>query len=227
MEDKNWSYEGATRPDHWGKLDPAYRACALGCRQSPIDIREPAPAALAPLEPDYQPVPVRLCDTGHSIQQDFPAGSILRIGNEEWEPLQFHFHAPSEHALEGELTDLEMHVVHRNPGWDNLLVLGILFEEGEANPVLEELWRHLPGESAGPAPDDFDLGRLLPGDLSHFSYDGSLTTPPCTEGVQWRVLRKVLPISLDQLVRFQKLYTGNNRPVQALNGRIVQVSAKK
>lgn len=228
-----WSYEGETGPDYWGALSPDYAACAVGQRQSPINIEtatvEPAP--LPPIETAYREVPLRIVNNGHTIQVNYGPGSVLRVGERIYELRQFHFHAPSEEAIDGHRYPLVAHLVHGDEA-GNLAVIAVLFDVDHArargpNPALEPIWAHLPQEPGDEReyPDvTVQAMHLLPEDRSYYLFEGSLTTPPCTEGVSWFVLRTPVPISEEKLRRFTAIHPDNARPIQPTFGRTVQVS---
>ena len=218
----HWAYSGATGPSHWGEI------CTAGKEQSPIDIRtaEAKGEDLPALAFDYQPGPLRIVDNGHSIQVDVAQGSTLSVGGARYSLVQFHFHAPSEETIDGRHHAMVVHLVHRGAE-GNLVVVAVPLSAGAANPELRSLWQHLPHEKEheeAPARVTIDPSRLLPAERAYFTYAGSLTTPPCTEGVRWLVLKSPTFVSAEEIARFAKLYPGNARPVQPLNGREVLAS---
>lgn len=217
----SWGYEGATGPAAWGALSPEYAACATGREQSPVDIPADAPVWPDDLTYDYRPSALAIADNGHAIQVDIEEGSGVVIGDVTYALRQFHFHSPSEHTLAGVHADMELHLVHGDPA-GALAVIGVLLVEGAANPALEPILANLP-ESPGPAaPVEgvvVDVASLLPADRSYHAYPGSLTTPPCTEGVAWHVLAQPVEVSAEQMAAFRALHDGTNRPVQPLNER--------
>jgi carbonic anhydrase len=214
-----WSYEGAEGPENWADLKPENAICRVGKRQTPIDLTDLTEAELAPVVADYQSAAITVVDNGHTIQANIPAGSVMHMGRRTFQLLQFHFHAPSEHTLFGQRFDMELHLVHKDE-WGNLGVLGALIKKGDRNPALQTVWDNIPkgsgSERKGPK---FNAASLLPADLSYFRYSGSLTTPPCSEGVSWYVLKNPITASDDQILRFTKLYDNNSRPLQKRNDR--------
>jgi carbonic anhydrase len=217
-----WSYEGETGPAAWGTLDPAFAACGSGREQSPVDIPAEAPVRADDVTYDYQPSALTIVDNGHAIQVDYDEGSSVVIGDTPYHLRQFHFHSPSEHTVDGDPADMELHLVHVSDE-GALAVLGVLLVEGTpANPALEPIWAHLPD---APGPTTLiegvlvDAADLLPADRSYYAYPGSLTTPPCLEGVTWHVLAEPIELSAEQLATFRELHDGTNRPVQPLNER--------
>jgi carbonic anhydrase len=220
-----WSYEGATGPAHWGELSPAYRLASTGRSQSPIDIRpaECVRADLPSLQLSYGAVPLEILNNGHTIEVEYDGDGALTVDGHSYTLVQFHFHAPSEHTLKGEHSAMELHLVHADADGE-LAVIGVLIAQGRASPALAELWAHMPSEP-GPAESvpevRVDPTRLLPGDLASWRYAGSLTVPPCTEGVRWFVLQDPIEASAEQIATFRRVIGKCNRPVQPLNGRVV------
>lgn len=217
-----WSYEGANGPSHWGQLSPAYSVADSGRRQSPIDLHAAMSRDLPPLKLKYRPSRIHLIYNGHTIQDNEDAGSCEILNGKRFELQQFHFHSPSEHTVNGRHYPMEMHLVHKAKD-GSVAVIGVFIEMGEHNPDFEPLWSHLPGKE-NPRRDAgqlVDVSRMLPESRLYFSYEGSFTTPPCTEGVHWAVLKSPVMLSADQIDRFRTVIHGNNRPVQALNGRSV------
>ncbi|MBM3599239.1 MAG: carbonate dehydratase [Alphaproteobacteria bacterium] len=215
----HWDYgTGHGGPAHWGQLSADFGACSSGMQQSPIDLKSGVRAELKPVRLAYGQVPLKVVNNGHTIQVDCPDGNAMTVGSETFKLLQFHFHHPSEHRLDGRSFELERHFVHRN-GAGDLAVLGVF---GAANPVIDAIWRVMPaeaGEAAGQGA--IDLNGLLPQERQHFLYHGSLTTPPCSEGVHWRVLPAPMEISREQVARFAALFPTNARPVQELRRRFL------
>jgi carbonic anhydrase len=219
----HWAYTGPEDPAHWASLDPAYSACSQGHAQSPIDITNAQIADLPVLKPDYQPNSLDIIDNGHTIQVNVAPGSVLTVGDKTYALKQFHFHHPSEEHFAGKTFPLEAHLVHQD-GEGHLAVIAVVFEQGKANPLIESLWQNIPTEKGGAValPSvSIRLQDLLPTQLGYFTYTGSLTTPPCTEGVTWYVLMSHATVSAKQIATFAKLYPSDARPVQASNGRIV------
>jgi len=220
-----WSYDGGKGPRHWAELSPAYRLCREGKRQSPIDLREDAAFAAngVPLKFSYQPDTVDEVNNGHTVEEIIHNGSSVTYDGRKYQLKQFHFHSHSEHTVNGHPYPLEIHLVHQDEE-GHVLVVGVFFEEGKANPALEPMLRHLPKKPGGHEIDNMeriDLRALLPKRSPVFTYDGSLTTPPASEGVRWFVYQRPMTISAKQLEAFKKLYDHNYRPVQPLNGRMV------
>jgi carbonic anhydrase len=221
----HWSYEGSEGPAHWGDLSAAYRACSTGRAQSPIDIElaHADHAALPPLQVHYQATAATEIDNGHTIQDNVAPGDTLELDGTRYELQQFHVHHPSEHLLDGRRFPLEVHLVHRAAS-GALLVLGVLVDEGLANHALGELVSHLPHRNAIEHLT-IDPSELLPADHHYATYTGSLTTPPCTEGVTWIVLTTPIHASRAQLDRVARAVRDNARPVMPLAGRHVVTDA--
>ncbi len=216
----HWGYEGAEGPEHWGSLDPGFAACSDGREQSPIDLTGAEPGALSEIAFDYAPSPISILNNGHTIQVDYQPGSAIVLDGTRYGLVQFHFHHRSEHTVDGADFPLEMHLVHASAD-GALAVVGVFLEEGEANEALAPVWRGLPAEP-GPAAiieGSLDANALLPERRTTWRYAGSLTTPPCTEGVSWLVMTDPVTASSEQIEAFRTLFPVNNRPVQPLNGR--------
>jgi carbonic anhydrase len=222
----HWGYAGDTGPERWGDLAPEYAACKTGKSQSPIDIREAVPADLEAIAFRYVPSPLNIVDNGHTIQVTVAPGSGITLGDKRYELLQFHFHRPSEEKVNGRGYDMVAHLVHRDAE-GRLAVVAVLLTEGAGHPLIRILWNNLPaakGKEQAVPTVRIDPGGLLPSDRAYYTYPGSLTTPPCTEGVTWIVLRMPVQISRGQIERFGRIYPLNARPVQPLNGRVVKVT---
>lgn len=222
----HWTYEGDSGPQHWGDLEPDYSACKTGKHQSPIDIHNPERTDLPKLSFAYHPVPLRIINNGHTIQIDYAPGSFITIDHQKYQLVQFHFHHPSEEKINGHAYDMVVHLVHQDSA-GHLAVVAVLFKKGRANPLIQRLWDHLPrqvGLEETVENVQVNAADLLPQHAEYFAFDGSLTTPPCTEGVRWLVLSDPGGISPAELGTFSKVYSNNARPTQPLNGRVVQES---
>ena len=220
-----WSYEGAGGPENWGKISAEYATCGTGQRQSPIDLREGILVDLEPIQFAYQPSPFSVVDNGHSIQVSIAGGSLSLLGK-HYQLVQLHFHTPSEEWINGKPLDMVVHMVHQsNDG--KQAVVAVLLEKGSENPFIQTVWNNLPlekNEVVMPPALTLDPGRLLPENHAYYTYMGSLTTPPCTEGVLWLVLKQPQTISAEQLAIFSRFYKSNVRPVQPGFGRIIKES---
>jgi carbonic anhydrase len=225
----HWSYGGPGGPSNWAKLDSKFRLCGSGHAQSPVDIRTKAvyAGATPPLDFEYHPAPFHITDNGHSVQVDVEPGSSLHVGTDRYELAQFHFHHPSEEEIDGKRFDMVAHLVHKDSKGD-LAVVAIPLKVGHENPLLATLWSNLPKERSDhhsvSAKQAINAADLVPGNHSYFTYTGSLTTPPCTEGVRWIVLKTPEEISKSQLDEFAARYPNDARPVQQLNGRHIIAS---
>lgn len=218
-----WSYEGATGPEHWGALDPAYADCAAGRQQSPVDITGATRPHTDQLRFNYIPSVLNLVNTGHTLQVNYDPGSYLTIGGKRYDLLQFHFHSPSEHTIHGQSYDLETHLVHRS-GDRQLTVVAVLMAVGEENATIQTLWDNLPSEKGIDTAlrgVTIDVQAWIPPKMAYYVYSGSLTTPPCSEGVQWIILRTPLPVSAAQVRTFTAIFPRSTRPVQPLNDRVL------
>lgn len=219
-----WSYSGKEGPKEWAKLGRAYAECAEGKTESPIDIEHAAPENLPALVVDYKAVPLAIIDNGHTVEVMYPAGSTLMVGDNTYTLKQFHFHHPSEEHVDGKAYPLVAHLVHSDAD-GHMAVLAVLFDLGAANPLLDTLWKDIPAEKekeVDVSSISINAADLLPAGHGYFTYMGSLTTPPCTEGVTWYVLKAHATISKEQLEQFRKLYPHNVRPIQPTNGRPIQ-----
>jgi carbonic anhydrase len=221
----HWTYEGEEGPEHWSKLSANNFMCVEGSNQSPIDLQTNVHADLGELVFEYVSPPHSETHNGHTIQLDVTPGSFLRVPdrNRTFELKQFHFHSPSEHTVNGKSFAMEMHFVHADED-GALAVVGVLFEEGQEHPVLNQLWSFMP-ENAGesvPLTVKIEDTDLLPPTRDYYYYSGSLTTPPCSEGVSWMVLKNPVEVSAGQIARFKsRVGPVTNRPVQPRNARMI------
>lgn len=220
----HWTYEGEHGPSHWSELDKNFTECRLGHAQSPIDIRGAEAKADAPdLEFQYHAMPLALINNGHTVQVSESGAGTLTIGGHAYTLVQFHFHTPSEERIQGKSYDLVAHLVHTDEA-GRLAVVAVLFKAGHENAALKTVFDNMP-VAAGPEHKvegvQFNVADLLPATHGYYHFLGSLTTPPCTEGVAWYVLKTPVEASRAQIGLLHKLYNHNNRPVQALNGREV------
>lgn len=221
----HWSYEGAGGPENWGKLGADNATCGSGKRQSPIDIRDGVRVDLEPIEFAYRPSNFSVIDNGHTVQVSLAGGSISLLGK-SYQLIQFHFHRPSEELVNGKSFDMVAHLVHRSED-GKLAVLAVLLEKGAENGLIQTVWNNLPlekNEAVRPPGLTLDLGQLLPENRGYYTYMGSLTTPPCSEGVLWLVLKQPQQMSDEQMAIFARLYKNNARPVQPVGGRLIKES---
>jgi len=218
----HWSYEGEGAPEHWGDIDPRFQTCKNGVNQSPIDLKGFTQAELPPIDFHYNLVSSDMLNNGHSEQVNVKEGSSITIDGMQFNLKQFHFHTPSENNINGKSFPLEAHFVHASKD-GKLAVVAVMFEEGTSNPALEELWKNIPkkvGEDH--LIDAKHLDALLPQERDYYRFNGSLTTPPCTEGVRWLVMKKPVSLSKEQIETFKKvMHHQNNRPLQPTNARMI------
>jgi len=222
-----WSYEGETGPEFWAELSPEFHLCGEGTQQSPIDIVGAVEYEDAPtLKLKYKKTPLLIKNNGHTIEVEYEAGSMLKLDGEEYRLLQFHFHTPSEHAEDGSPYPMEAHLVHINSS-GQLAVVGVFMEQGEQNEFIQKIWDYMPIEEGEMPVEDthINVQNFLPDDDDeHYHYAGSLTTPPCSEGVKWFVLKAPVEVSAGQIMQFQAIFPLNARPLQPLNDRIIHTS---
>jgi carbonic anhydrase len=223
--DGHWSYAGEAGPAAWGALKPEFSLCARGSRQSPIDIRDGIAVELEAPNFDYRPSGFSVVDNGHTVQVNVAPGNTIEVTGRRYELVQFHFHRPSEERINGRQFELSVHLVHRDPE-GRLAVVAVVLERGAAQPVVQQVWNNLPLEKheTVPAATAIDVAALLPQDRRYYTYMGSLTTPPCNEGVLWMVMQQPVPVSPAQIGIFSRLYPMNARPVQQAAGRLIKQS---
>jgi carbonic anhydrase len=216
----HWTYEGEEGPAHWGELDPTYELCGTGKNQSPVDIASPGEQDLANIVFHYQPSEVNILNNGHTVQVNYDPGSYIELDGARYDLLQFHYHAPSEHEIGGKVFPAELHLVHRSAD-GKLAVVGLLLQEGSAHAAFDPFIDNLPADASEvqDAGGTINAMDFLPGIPTTYRYSGSLTTPPCSEGVSWLVMTMPVDLSSTQLSKLEGLFEGNNRPVQPLNGR--------
>ncbi len=221
----HWSYDGAAGPDAWGRLKPEFSKCSTGTRQSPIDIRDGIQVNLDAIRFDYTPSGFRVIDNGHTVQVNVDPGNMIEVNGKRFELQQFHFHRPSEERIDGRQFDMVAHLVHKDAD-GKLAVVAVLLDRGSVHPLVQQVWNNLPlekGEEQA-AQTTMDLNQLLPAERSYYTYMGSLTTPPCSEGVLWMVMKKPVNIAPEQIGIFARLYPMNARPVQSASGRMIKES---
>jgi carbonic anhydrase len=220
-EGAHWSYEGHAGPEHWGELDKANAACSAGSQQSPLDISGATKAEIPAIVTEWKAGAATIVNNGHTIQVNMPAGSRLVRGDKAFDLLQFHFHAPSEHHVEGKSFAMEAHFVHKHAESGGLGVLGVFLVPGAANAAFAALAAAFPA-SEGEAPlAAADPAGLLPADLGYWTYAGSLTTPPCSEVVEWMVAKAPVEVAEADIEKFTALYAMNARPVLPANRRFI------
>jgi carbonic anhydrase len=224
----HWGYAGDIGPEHWAELVPENKLCAVGTRQSPIDIREGLAVELEKIAFDYRASSFSVLDNGHTVQVNVAPGNGLTVMGRRYELVQFHFHRPSEERVNGKQFDMVAHLVHKD-AQGRLAIVAVLLERGPDNkpqPLIQTVWANLPLEKgeALPAQVQIDLNQLLPAERGYYTYMGSLTTPPCSEGVLWMVMRQPVALTAQQMGIFARLYPMNARPLQAGSGRLIKES---
>jgi carbonic anhydrase len=220
----HWSYAGETGPEHWGSEDPSFATCSIGKHQSPINIDKAVVKDLPELKFDYKDMALKVTDTGHSFQVNAPSsGGGLPVGDDHYDFVQVHFHEPSEESVHGQNYSMVAHIVHKNAKGE-LAVVAVLIREGKTNEFLKPIFDNLPARGAAEndvARKTINLGNFLPEHLGYYTFDGSLTTPPCSENVRWFVLKTPVEASDAQLKQFGARYAHDSRPTQPLNGRVI------
>lgn len=230
----HWTYEGEEGPDHWGDLSPDYQACSIGKEQSPINITNATHSDLSDIEIKYSPIDrMRIINNGHTIQVNVSADPSTITPDEAAQGIvvdgvqyglaQFHFHTPSEHHVEGEAADMELHLVHKTPE-GRAAVLGILLKVGATNEALKPVFANM-SPTKGPEqsfPVSLQPDSFFPSDPATYRYAGSLTTPPCSEGISWFVFTQAVEIGPEQLEAFHSCFAENARPIQELNDREIE-----
>lgn len=218
----HWTYEGKEGPEFWGDLDPSYSLCKVGKSQTPIDFSAATKeSGLKKVESTFGNTNLNIQNNGHTIQVDYDKGSTLVIDDKQYDLAQFHFHAPSEHKFNGQAFPMELHLVHKASD-GNLAVIGIMMQEGAENPFLAKFWDKMPSKVEKDSYNiTINVKDTYPSNAAYYTYQGSLTTPPCSEGVRWVVLKNPVTVSKAQVDKFISIIGDNARPVQSLNGRDV------
>ena len=216
----HWGYEGKEGPENWGDLTKEYELCKTGKSQSPIDIKGPFDTKPSDLQIQYKTTKANIVNNGHTIQVNYDSGSKIVVDGKEYELKQFHFHTPSEHTINGQYLAMVAHLVHASKD-GNLAVIGLLLRDGEENGFLKKFWKDIPQKSGETKSLElsFDASEFLPTSKAFWTYSGSLTTPPCSEGVKWMVLKENPTVSKEQVMAFSKLFPKSSRPVQPQNDR--------
>jgi carbonic anhydrase len=217
----HWTYDGESGPEHWGALSEDFKTCQSGAMQSPVDLKWSKSKPGGPVRFDYAASTLRVIDNGHTIQVNFAPGSRVNLRGQWFDLVQMHFHTASEHTIAGKAFPMELHFVHKNKA-GKLAVVGVMFKEGNANPWIEKIWANIPKEKNKETTVEavaFNPENLLPPSKTYYHYMGSLTTPPCSEGVNWNVMNTPVEMSKEQIEKFRAIYANNARPVQALHGR--------
>jgi carbonic anhydrase len=224
-----WSYDGALGPEHWGDLDPEYAACKTGKEQSPINIQNAERAALPTIRFEYKSGPLKIINNGYTaVRVNYAPGNgnFLIVGDKRYELTQFHFHHPSEEQIHGKPSDMVIHLMHQSAD-GKVAGVAVLLKAGGANSTIQELWKYMP-QTVGAEREipgiKINPAELIPRNTSYYTYMGSQTAPPCSEGVIWFVMKTPMEISAEEIAAFAKLYPHDVRPVQPLNGRTVKES---
>ncbi len=221
-----WTYDGPTGALHWDRLNPAWRVCGNGKQQSPINIyKVRLDKTLPPIQFHYLTGTMTLVNDGHTVRVTPPAGSYISIGGTRYDLVEFHFHHPGEEVINQDLSDMSIQFVHRSAE-GKTVILAVELNEGNSNVILAGLWEKLPKTvgASGTTTVMLNPVGLFPADLGYWTYTGSLTEPPCTEGVQWYVLQNPVTLSREQLNAFAALFKRNTRPLQLTHGIHVKAS---
>ncbi|MEH6577965.1 MAG: carbonic anhydrase family protein [Amphritea sp.] len=219
----HWEYSGKAGPKHWGELNEAFEACSSGLNQSPVNLRGFIESDLNTVSFNYQTGGKDVVNNGHAVQVNYAPGSTIELDNHTFELKQFHFHSPSENQIDGKSYPMEAHLVHADKA-GNLAVISVMFEENEANSTIGKVWSQMPENEGGKEmlSAAVAVDGILPANRDYYRFNGSLTTPPCSEGVLWLVMKQSVTASKAQIEKFSRvLEHANNRPIQALNSRSV------
>ena len=220
----HWGYGGGGKPSSWGSLDKANAACSAGLAQSPVNITQFLKSDQPDITFDYKDIPLSVKNAGHGIEITVPAGSKATLGGKVYELISIDFHTPSEHYMDGAPYPMEAHFLHKGEKGE-VAILSTLVKLGKANDTVGKIWGQIPveigAENAASEGSVISAYDLLPGKPEYFTYEGSLTAPPCTEGVTWFVMQQPIEISQEQLAAIQNLFPMNARPLQPLNGRMI------
>jgi carbonic anhydrase len=223
----DWGYIGKEGPAGWSRINSNYHTCSSGQSQSPINISEnkvQKDRSLPDIIFSYMGVPVKIWNSGHTIQVNYPKGSYINIGGNSFELIQLHFHSPSEHAFDGKHAEMEVHFVNKNEN-GSLVILGVLMKKGKHNKELEALFDHLSpkeGLEVSVVNTKINPMEFIPKEKEYFTYLGSLTTPPCSENVSWYVMKDKIEVSSNQIKKFKKIIQMNARPLQDLSKRVIK-----
>lgn len=221
----HWSYEGDSGPANWSKINVDWAKCGNGNRQSPIDIRDGMKVELEQISFDYHPSSFNVVDNGHTVQVGVSGGNYITVQNRMFELQQFHFHRPSEERVNGKAFEMVVHLVHRDAE-GRQAVLALLLERGAPQATIQTVWNNLPLEKFETMQPSIllDPAEMLPARRDYYTYMGSMTEPPCSEGVLWMVMKQPVQASAAQMALFSRLYPLNARPIQPTNGRIIKES---
>jgi carbonic anhydrase len=222
-QSEHWGYSGDESPKHWGDLHKNYGLCSSGKNQSPIDLKNFIKSDLAAIKFNYGTLVSDILNNGHTVQANYAAGSSITLNGHSFDLKQFHFHTPSENHIKGKSYPMEAHLVHADKA-GNLAVVAVMFEQGDANSAMADLWKQIPKKVGDKysLSSKVNVSNLLPENKDYYRFNGSLTTPPCTEGVVWLVMKNSVSVSKQQIETFSNvMHHANNRPVQGINARPV------
>ncbi len=221
-----WSYTGPNGPGHWADMSQEFKLCGSGKEQSPINISGAKSKNLPAIQFDYKPGSLEMLHNGHTVLIKRAKGNNVIIGGEQYELLQFHFHAPGENTVDGKTFPMEIHLVHKNAK-GKIMVLGVFVRAGTKNAVLDKAWNHMPkqsGDRRKVASVNINAIDLLPTDRSYYRFKGSITIPPCSEGIEWIVLKTPVEVSDEQIKQFSQVVGANARPVQPVYSRTLYMT---
>ena len=223
-QNSHWGYTGSEGPEEWANLNPAYQLCEKGHAQSPVDISGVEKASLGRIRINYKSGPSNIVNNGHTVQVNMRKGSYMIVARKKYRLLQFHFHAPSEHTVNGKPADMVIHFVHQARN-GKLAVLAVLLESCNENNIIGKLWRSIPLQAGDKKrlSRKINIAKLLPTRRAYYQYTGSLTTPPCTEGVNWMILKSTMTISDAQKKTFTDIFPNSIRPIQPKNDRVIKL----
>ena len=222
-----WAYDGDRGPTMWGKLHPSYAACEKGRFQSPIDLRDGVGVDLPAINFDFKPSKIKLVDTGKTIEVHYLEGGSISVMGNYHRLTHIEFRHPAEERINGKAFGMSMQMHFRDMQGRMAAVSVLLSPSGQENPFIQQIWNHIPLvrlEPVSPPDVTLDLTEVLPADRAYYTYMGSLTTPPCTEGVTWYVLKSPVGVSAEQMAIFSRLYPNNTRPIQASSSRLIKES---
>lgn len=217
----DWSYEGESGPQNWGELNSEYSLCKTGAEQSPVDLKYKKPKTDRGIGFSYQSTSVKVIDDGRTVRLLFPSGNHIEIGGKKYALIHADFHTASEHTLSGNKLPMELQLFHKAEDGEKIVALAVILIEGEPHPVIESVWQNMPIQKGIEKDLNFEINPsdFIPNAQTYYNYPGSLTTPPCTEGVDWNVFNTPLTLSQEQILTFRQLYPDNSRPVQDLGQR--------
>lgn len=220
----HWSYSGEGGPANWGHLSPDFVMCGKGKNQSPVDLNSMVEAELQPISFSYAPAGLDVVNNGHTIKASIAPGSSITVDGHRFDLLQVHWHTPSENTVNGKSFPMEAHLVHGDSA-GNLAVVSVLYNKGQENKSISSVWEQMPAATGGTSKNKGTQvmpSAMLPADRDYYRFNGSLTTPPCTEGVLWLVMKNPVEASGKQIEKFHgTFHHDTNRPVQPANARVI------